>query len=68
MRDAKPERLIRALKDMGFVEAGQNKHQKMTCGNTTIVIPIHGIIKRNTVDKIRKDAGIEKNKFYSYKF
>lgn len=68
MKDASPKKLIKALREMGFVENGGTKHQKMTNGERTIVIPIHGVIKRNTVDKIRKDAGLDKEKFYRYNF
>lgn len=72
IRDAKPQRLIRALKDMGFAEAGGSKHLKMErLENGRVIqvnIPVHGIIKRNTVDDIRKRSEIEKKVFYSYKF
>ena len=66
MKDAKPERLVRALKQEGFTEAGGTKHLKMTKGDITLTVPLHYIIKRNTVDKIRKQAGIDKKVFYSY--
>lgn len=66
MTDAKPNKLIKALKAMGFSENGGTKHLKMVNGDKTIVIPIHGAIKRETVDRIRKQAGIDKKVFYSY--
>lgn len=68
MKDAKPKLLIRALKAEGFVENGGSKHLKMVKGDVTLHIQTHGFIKRNTVDSIRKQSGIEKAKFYSYKF
>jgi len=68
MRDAKPDRLIRALKAEGFVENGGTKHLKLIKGDVTLHVQTHGVIKRNTVDSIRKASGIDKHKFYSYKF
>jgi hypothetical protein len=72
MRDAKPARLIKALESEGFIDAGGSKHRKFTKtvnGRPIILsIPVHGIIKRNTVDDIRKRSEIEKAVFYSYKF
>lgn len=70
MRDAKPDRLVKALKDMGFEEQGGSKHLKMFNRETggVAILPKHGIIKRNTVERIRKDAKVDKDKFYSYKF
>lgn len=68
MRDAKPKLLIRALKSEGFVENGGSKHLKMVKGNITLHIQTHGVIKRNTVASIQKQSGIEKARFYSYKF
>lgn len=72
MRDAKPDRLIRVLKGYGFTEAGGTKHRLLTKviegKKVTVGIPFHGIIKRNTVDALRKQAGIDKKEFYSHKF
>lgn len=72
MRDAKPDRLIKALKKEGFVENGGSKHLKMVRDvngvKFTVAIPTHGVIKRNTVDDIRKMSGIDKKVFYSYNF
>lgn len=68
MKDAKPKLLIRALEKEGFVEKSTNKHLKMVKGDITLHIQTHGTIKRNTVESIRKASGIDKGKFYSYKF
>jgi hypothetical protein len=68
MRDAKPKLLIRALRQEGFVENGGSKHLKMVKENITLHIQTHGVIKRNTVASIQKSSGIDKQKFYSYKF
>lgn len=69
MKDAKPAKLIKALKAMGFVEAGGTKHLQMrdSKGNLA-VLPMHGVIKRNTVERIRKAANIDKKTFYSHNF
>lgn len=74
LRDGKPRLIIRALKDLGFVENGGTKHLKMIKtdenGKQThmVTVPIHGVIKREMVDRIRKNAGIDKKTFYAYKF
>lgn len=72
MKDATPKRLIRALKQEGFIENGGTKHLKMTKtvdGKlVTLHVQAHGVIKRNTVASIQKASGIPKEKFYSYKF
>jgi predicted RNA binding protein YcfA (HicA-like mRNA interferase family) len=64
MRDAKPRQIINALKSFGFTEVSNNKHLKMVKETAMVLVPIHGIIKRNTVDQIRKMAGIDKKEFY----
>jgi len=70
MRDGKPDRVIRALKDLGFSEDGGTKHLKMKnlATGAVAIIPKHGIIKRNTLERIRKGAGIDKKVFYGYNF
>ena len=68
MKDAKPERLIKALKAEGFQENGGTKHRKFAKDENQVIVPIHGIIKRNTVESIRKQANLSKEVFYSYKF
>jgi hypothetical protein len=68
MRDAKPKLLIRALEAEGFVEKSNNKHLKLVKGDITLHIQTHGVIKRNTVASIQKASGIDRQKFYSYKF
>ena len=68
MTDAKPNKLIAAFRKMGFLDNGGSKHFLMVHPETKarVAIPCHGAIKRNTVERIRKDAGIEKKVFYSY--
>jgi predicted RNA binding protein YcfA (HicA-like mRNA interferase family) len=72
MKDAKPKLMVKALKNMGFIENGGSKHLKMTKeveGKTvTVMVQTHGVIKRNTVEAIRKNAGIDKKTFYSHNF
>ena len=68
MRDAKPHKLIKALKEMGFTENGGSKHLKMVKGDITVMVPTHGTIKRETVDRIRKHSGVEKALFYRHNF
>jgi len=72
MRDAKPKLIVRALESEGFVQNGGTKHLKMVKsvdGKTvTVHVQNHGVIKRNTVEAIRKNAGLSKEVFYGYKF
>lgn len=68
MKDAKPQRLIKALEKEGFVGKAGGKHFRMTKGDKSLGIPIHGIVKRNVVEAIRKQAGIDKKTFYEYNF
>jgi hypothetical protein len=70
MRDAKPDRLMSALRKIGFVDNGGSKHALMVNPETggRVAIPKHGIIKRNTVERIRKDGLIDKKTFYAFNF
>lgn len=68
MRDAKPQRLIKALESEGFVKVSHNNHLKMSNGTVTLVVPTHGIVKSKTVARIQKQSGIDKRKFYGYTF
>ena len=72
MRDAKAKLLTKLLKSEGFLEMGGTKHLKMgklvNGKNIIVVLPPSGTIKSKTVERIRKQAEIEKSVFYSYKF
>lgn len=60
--------LVKAFKKDGWVEVGQKgSHAKLIeflepIGKATIIIPQHQVIKKGTLSRILKDAGISVEK------
>jgi predicted RNA binding protein YcfA (HicA-like mRNA interferase family) len=56
--DVSWDRVINALKKIGFVVRREGKHTSMTKGENIVIIPRHKRIKRETLRDIIKDAGL----------
>ena len=61
--DLSGERVVRALKKVGFEIAREGKHISVVKGDRIVIIPRHKRIKRETLRDIIKDSGLTVEEF-----